>query len=251
MDTLTKMKFNLKNIRNEKIREIEVLKERRSLRRKIEESRRMNLYPIIAEIKLRSPVIGRISNNDPVELAKIFEKAGVCGISVLTDKNFDGKIDYLRDVKRTVKLPVLRKDFIVDEFQIYESYAYGADVILLITEILKDKTKEFVRISKKLGMEAIVEVHKKENLEYALKSKTNLIGINSRDLDTLKIDLDIIEKLIPEIPDDRIIIGESGINNKDDLRRIFSAGVDAVLIGTGIVTAENIEEKIQEFVKKK
>jgi len=128
------------------------------------------------------------------------EKGGACALSVLTDKYFDGKICYLRKVKQAVNIPVLRKDFIVDTFQLYESKGNGADAVLLIAALLKDKTAEYVDKTHELGMEALVEVHTQEDLQYALSSKANLIGINNRDLHTLKVELGTTEALAPRIP---------------------------------------------------
>lgn len=243
-------KFSLKTIKSEKLKEIQELKERRSLIQSIEKAKKNGLNPVIAEIKRESPSHGKIIDIDPVKAAIQMEKGGACAISVLTDKHFGGRIEDLRIVKNSVKIPVLRKDFIVDEFQIYESYAYGADVILMIASLLKEKTRNFVKISNNLGLETLVEIHDKKDLEFALNSGSRLIGINNRNLKTMKIDLGTTERLLPEIPEDRIVVSESGINDKKDMSRVLKAGVDAVLIGTSIMLAENIEEKVKVFVER-
>lgn len=242
-------KFGFNRIESEKLKEIRELKNKRSLIQSIKKAKKNGLNPVIAEIKRESPSYGKIRDVNPVEAAIKIEKGGACAISVLTDKHFGGRIDDLKAVKNSVKIPVLRKDFIVDEFQIYESYAYGADAILLIASLLKEKTETFVRISNNLGLECLIEIHDEEDLEFALDSGSGLIGINNRELKTLEIDLGTTEKLIHELPEDRIVVSESGINDRNDLRRVLIAGVDAVLIGTSIMVSKDIKKKVKEFVK--
>ncbi len=244
------MKFSFETIKDEKLDEIKVMKERRSLVSAIEEARGRGLAPVISEIKRQSPSRGKIRDIDPVEVAEQMEKGGACAISVLTDKYFDGSLDDLRRVREAVEIPLLRKDFIVDEFQLYQSYGAGADVVLLIVSLLRDKTKEFVGLTHGLGMEALVEVHSEDELMFALDSDARLIGVNNRDLKTLEIDLGTTESLASKIPKDRIIVSESGINNKGDLERVLVAGATAALIGTSIMQAGNIEEKVRGLVGK-
>ncbi|MBU4265893.1 MAG: indole-3-glycerol phosphate synthase TrpC [Candidatus Altiarchaeales archaeon] len=244
------MKFEFDKVGAEKAKEIENLKERRSLISAIEKARAEGRIPIIAETKKASPSSGRISEIEPKDAAKLFEKAGACAISVLTDKNFDGRICDLRQVKNSVSIPVLRKEFIVDEFQIYESHGNGADAILLIAKLLKEKTREFVDVANSLGMETLVEIHDEEDLEFAINSTSKIIGINNRDLKTMEIELGTTERLAPKIPADRIIVSESGILGREDLDRVLAAGAQAALIGTGIMKSENIEEKLREFIRK-
>lgn len=257
------MSFDFEKIRGEKTREIKILKERRSLVRAIEKVRKRGQVPIIAEIKRASPIKGKIREIDAVKAAIEMEKGGACAISVLTDKYFAGNLGDLLRVKEAVQIPVLRKDFIVDEFQIEQSYANGADVILLIVSLLKGKTKNFVERTHQLGMDALVEIHSEKEIKFALESGARLIGINNRDLKTFKVNLATTEKLIPKIPKDKflfrnfshseinnkIIVSESGINNKKDLARVMKAGADAALIGTCLMLDENIKEKVREFVK--
>lgn len=244
------MKFSFEAIKDEKLDEIKAMKERRSLISAIEEARGRGLIPVISEVKRQSPSRGRIRDADHVETARQMEEGGACAISVLTDKHFDGNLYDLRRVKEAVKIPVLRKDFIVDEFQLIQSYGAGADVVLLIVSLLKDKTKEFVELTNELGMEALVEVHSEDELMFALDSDVRLIGVNNRDLKTLEIDLGTTESLASKIPKDRIVVSESGINNKGDLERVLAAGATAALIGTSIMKAENIEEKVRRLVGK-
>ena len=243
------MKFNFENIAEEKLKEIKALKEKRSLISTIEETEGFGLIPVISEIKRRSPSRGKIRDVDLVKTARQMEKGGACAISVLTDKNFDGSLEDLKRVKEAVKIPVLRKDFIVDEFQIYQSYGAGVDAVLLIVSLLREKTMEFVELTHELGMEALVEIHNEDELEFALNSNARLIGINNRNLKTLRIDLGTTESLTKKIPKNRIIISESGIDDKKDLKRVLKAGVDAVLIGTSIMESDNIKGKVEEFVK--
>lgn len=243
------MSFDFGKMREEKTKEIKILKERRSLIAAIEKVRKRGQVPIIAELKRASPGLGKIREIDVAKAAIEMEKGGACAVSVLTDRHFGGKLGDLPRVKEAVQIPVLRKDFIVDEFQIKESYFAGADAILLIVSLLKEKTKEFVKKTHQLGMEALVELHSEKEIKFALDSGAKLIGINNRDLKTFKIDLATTEKLIPKIPRDKIIVSESGINNKKDLVRVMKAGAKAALIGTCLMRAENIKEKVREFVR--
>ncbi|MBN2013785.1 MAG: indole-3-glycerol-phosphate synthase [Candidatus Altiarchaeota archaeon] len=243
------MKFNIDAVRDEKLREVKALSERRSLISAIERAGEMGFNPVIAEVKKKSPSHGAIREVDPVEAAMQMEEGRACGISVLTDKHFDGKLCDLREVKKALKIPVLRKDFIVDEFQVYESYGAGADAVLLIASLLRGKTKQFVDLAHRLGMEALVEAHSEDELEIALDSGARLIGINNRDLRTLGIELGTTEDLAKKIPKNKIVVSESGIKTKDDMERLKKAGAKAFLIGTSIIMSENIKEKVMEFVK--
>jgi len=244
------MTFEFEKIGDEKSNEIEKLKERRSLISAIEKAKAEGRIPIIAETKRASPSAGRISEAEPREVAVLMERGGACAISVLTDKNFDGRICDLRQVKNSVNIPVLRKEFIIDEFQLYESYGNGADAVLLIAKLLKERTNEFVEIAHSLNLETLVEIHDEDDLKFAINSNSKLIGINNRDLKTLKVELGTTERLAQKIPKDRIIVSESGILTKEDLDRVLSSGASAALIGTGIMKSENIVEKVREFTKR-
>lgn len=244
------MKFVFEKIEQEKIDEIRELKETRSLIGAIEKARKEGKTPIIAEVKKKSPSRGKINAIEPTDASLSMERGGACAISVLTDKHFDGKICYLRQVKKAVNVPVLRKDFIADIFQLYESRGNGADAVLLIAALLKDKTTQYVDIAHELGMEALVEVHGAEDLEYALASGAKLIGINNRDLRTLKVELGTTTALAPRIPKDRIIVAESGIETAEDIKKLQKAGADAFLIGTTIMSSKDIKKKVEELTKK-
>jgi indole-3-glycerol phosphate synthase len=242
------MTFNFYKIRGEKTKEIKNLKEKRSLIAVIEKATEKGLVPIISEIKRASPGRGKIREVDIAKTALDMEKGGACAISVLTDRYFDGSLADLPKAKEAVKIPVLRKDFIVDEFQLEQSYISGADAILLIVSLLKDKTKKFVEKTHRLGMEAIVEIHSEKEIKFALDSGAKLIGINNRDLKVMKVDLATTEKLIQKIPGDKILVSESGIGSKKDLEIILKAGAKAALIGTSIMLSKNIKEKVEGFV---
>ncbi|MBN2251751.1 MAG: indole-3-glycerol-phosphate synthase [Candidatus Altiarchaeota archaeon] len=244
------MKFRFDKIAEEKEKEYRNLAGKRSLTAAIENAAKGNSIPVIAEVKRKSPSKGNIRDMEPAEAAKSMEKGGACAISVLTDGHFDGKICYLRQVKNAIKVPVLRKDFIVDFFQLYESRGNGADAVLLIASLLKEETKNFVNKTHELGMQALVEVRNETDLKYALDSRAKLIGINNRNLDTLKIDLRTTEKLAPNIPEDRIIVSESGIADKRDIERLLGCNVDCFLIGTQIMLAEDITGRVKELTKK-
>lgn len=205
---------------------------------------------IIAEIKRASPSEGLIRKDFNVaEIAKIYEEAGARAISVLTDKKFfQGKLDYINEAKKAVNLPILRKDFIIDEYQVYESRFYCADAILLIARILStEKINKFIRIAKKYNMDCLVEVHTEKELRKVLRTKAEIIGINNRNLDTLKVDLNITLKLVKLIPKNTIIVSESGFKSKEDIKKIKDK-VNAVLIGTAFMKARNIGEDIKELI---
>jgi len=201
---------------------------------------------IIAEIKKASPSAGVIAESfDPVAIAKDYQRAGVDAISVLTDQQFfRGKLNHLVDVRRTVSLPVLRKDFVIDKIQIAESAAAGADAILLIVASLDQK--QFVDLSEaaaKYQLDALVEVHTLAELDRALDADAQIIGINNRDLVTFDVDLSVTEKLSGQVPDEVVFVSESGIKTAEDVARIQACGVDAVLIGEALMRGElSIEE---------
>lgn len=201
-------------------------------------------FTLIAEIKKASPSEGIIDENaDVLVTAKQYKAAGVKVISVLTDKTFfHGDINYLPKVKDAVSLPILRKDFIIDEYQIYESRVYGADAILLIAGALSiQKLEKFIDLTHKLGMECLVEIHNKSDLKKILKiiNKIKVIGINNRNLDTLKTDLSVTENLIAKIPENKILISESGINDRKDVQRIRELGANGILTGTAIMKTKD------------
>ncbi|NLI58267.1 MAG: indole-3-glycerol phosphate synthase TrpC [Clostridium sp.] len=205
---------------------------------------------IIAEVKKASPSKGIIKEDfNPLEIAKKYSEEKVQAISVLTEKNFFlGDEDYLVKIRQNVALPILRKDFIIDLWQVYQSRCLGADAILLIVSILNDEElKKFQIVAEILGMQCLVEVHDREELERALESGAKIIGINNRNLKTFEVDLKTTEKLMNYIPHDRVVVSESGIKTQDDMRYLKDLGVNAVLIGETFMRADSINEKIKEF----
>lgn len=195
---------------------------------------------LIAEIKKKSPSRDVIRKNmNFLELACMFEKKGSAAISVLTDHTFfGGSLDMIPKIKQIVHIPILRKDFIIDPYQVYESRAHGADIILLIARILKKKLPSFVQLALKLGLQPLIEVHTNKEIMYiknAIKNNQGIIiGINNRDLDSFTIDMQTSLKLINKIPSSFIRIAESGIQNRRQLTTIKNAGFDGVLIGEGL-----------------
>ncbi|MDI6784495.1 MAG: indole-3-glycerol phosphate synthase TrpC [bacterium] len=206
---------------------------------------------LIAEIKKASPSAGIIrADFDPNQIAEIYQNSGANAISILTDeKFFSGKLEYLAEVKPKVSLPLLRKDFIIDEYQIYESAIAGADAILLIVAALDDtQLRDFAQLAQKeVGLYALVEVHNQQELDRALKIEPEILGINNRDLQTFRVDLETTERLVKEIPKDCIIVSESGLKTRDDVLRMQSIGVDALLIGETLMKSQNISMKIKEL----
>jgi indole-3-glycerol phosphate synthase len=207
---------------------------------------------LIAEIKRASPSKGMLNPDlDAVELAKTYARCGAKAISVLTEENyFLGSRQDLEAVKNALpSVPVLRKDFILEPYQLYESRAWGADAILLIVAILDDsELKELITVSHKLGMHCLLEVHDKDELKRAIKGDAQLIGINNRNLDTLEVDINVTKELRPLVPPGRLVVSESGIKNRDDIEKLKAWGVDAALIGEALVTAEDVPAKIKELI---
>jgi len=208
---------------------------------------------LIAEVKKASPSKGIIRQDfDPVAIASIYCRSGAAAISVLTEeKYFLGKLEYLRDIKNIPGnyLPLLRKDFLHDPYQIYEARAWGADAVLLIAAILTPtRLKELLLLATELGMAALVEVHNEKELETALNLEVRIVGINNRDLNTFKVDLNTTFRLKPLIPDNIIVVSESGIHTRDDVLKIKTLGINAVLIGEALMTARDIQGRIQELL---
>ncbi|KAF5415285.1 MAG: Indole-3-glycerol phosphate synthase [Candidatus Methanogaster sp.] len=196
-----------------------------------------NRIPVIAEVKPGSPTTDKreITPDDAARIAQEMEAAGAVAISVLTEPAFfNGSIENLFAVRRAVSIPVLRKDFIIDEKQIYE---IESDLILLIAGILGNDLERFVDLALTCGIEPLVEVHDESELSDALNTETNIIGVNNRNLNTLTVDLLTSEHLIPSIPDDRIIISESGTRGPSDAVRMIQVGADAILVGTAVMDA--------------
>ena len=212
----------------------------RSLRRALQ--RDDGRLSLIAEVKKASPSAGVIAISfDPVEIARNYAHAGAEAISVLTDEPFfQGHLDHLRQVRAAVGVPILQKDFILDEVQILEAVAAGADAILLIVAALTQKELiKFLAVAATYQLDALVEVHSMPELERALKTDAEIIGINNRNLATFEVDLGVTEKLSEEVPREIVLVSESGIRNAADLARIKASGVNAVLIGEALMRAQN------------
>ncbi|UJF36178.1 indole-3-glycerol phosphate synthase TrpC [Paenibacillus hexagrammi] len=216
--------------------------------------RRNRSMGLIAEVKKASPSKGLIrSDFEPVALAQAYERAGADCISVLTDVDyFQGSNDYLSAVRKAVNVPLLRKDFTIDVKQIYEARMIGADAILLIAAILTtSKMKEFLALASDLGLDALVEVHNREELERALELDTQLIGINNRNLKTFVTDLHTTEELISMIPKGKTVVSESGISSKADMTYLEQIGSHAVLIGEHFMRQPVVEQAVYDLMGEK
>ena len=208
---------------------------------------------LIAEVKKASPSKGVIREDfDPVAIARICEESGASCISVLTEnKYFLGRLEYLAELRKSVGLPLLRKDFIIDEYQIYETRAAGADAILLISACLeKQQMEDYLGIAKQLDLDALVESHTYKELDKALHAGAMFVGINNRDLMTFKVDLRTTLDLIKDILDDHIVVSESGIRTRDDVVQLQQAGVDAILVGETLMREKDIGKKVKELLGK-
>jgi indole-3-glycerol phosphate synthase len=206
-----------------------------------------NPINVIAEVKRSSPSKGALAHiSDPVSLAQQYQEGGAAVVSVLTERRrFNGTLEDLIAVRQGVSIPILRKDFMVDEYQFYEARAVGADCVLLIVAALsKNQLKDYYDLSKELGMAALVEVHTHQELEDALAIDPRIVGINARNLKTLDIDLEAFDQLIPEIPHDVIAVAESGISTNTEVRRAHAAGARAILVGETLVKSGNPAETI-------
>lgn len=206
---------------------------------------------IIAEIKKASPSQGVIKEDfNPIEIARLYEAGGAAAISVLTDeKFFQGNLKYLMDVKKSVTLPVLRKDFIVDAYQIYEARFAGADAILLIAALLsKEEIQFFLDLAQEMCMDCLVEVHAEAELQKVLQTSATIIGINNRDLATFKIDLETTGRLMSMIPDEKIIVSESGIKSRTEIVKLFKMGINAILVGETLMKSHDIPAKLHELL---
>lgn len=207
----------------------------------------------ICEVKKASPSKGVIAEDFPyVEIAKDYERGGASAISVLTEPYyFQGSDAYFREIRQAVSLPMLRKDFVVDEYMIYEAKAMGADAVLLICAILDDEQlATFYRLADELGMTALVETHDSDELNRALTIGARVIGVNNRDLRDFTVDLNHSIRYRREVPEDVIFLSESGIRTKEDLDRLEENRVDGVLIGETMMRAENREQAVRDFINR-
>ena len=214
--------------------------------------RRASGIALIAEVKKASPSRGVICPNlDPVRIAKEYEAAGASCLSVLTDeKFFQGSLDYLRRIRAAVKLPLLRKDFIIDERQILEAIEWGADAILLIVAILTDAQLNFFHsLAIEAGLAVLVEVHDEEELNRALKISPALLGVNNRNLKNFNVDLVTTENLAPRIlKGGSLLVAESGIHTRADVERVQKCGAGAILVGESLVKQGDIGAKVRELI---
>tara|TARA_B100000315_G_scaffold121917_1_gene111777 strand:- start:4519 stop:5325 length:807 start_codon:yes stop_codon:yes gene_type:complete len=207
---------------------------------------------LIAEVKKASPSRGQLRLDfDPVQLARAYAGNGAAAISVLTDARFQGELDHIVRIKEagaSLRAPVLRKDFIFDPYQVYETRAAGADALLLIVAILSpQQLKSLLGLSQELWMQCLVEVHDEGELRVALDAGAEVIGINNRDLRTFDTDLAVTERLAPLVPRGKIVVSESGIGSREHLLRLTRIRVDAVLVGEALVTALDVAAKVREF----
>jgi len=230
------------------LRELESITIVSKFRKEITKEHQINL---IAEIKKASPSRGVLRKHfDPEEIASIYKMNGAAALSVLTEEKFFlGSLEHIKRIKHTVNLPILRKDFIIDPYQIYESRACGADAILLIADILSDEEiLDFYSLATKIGLDAVVEVHNDEDLKKALRIDPKIIGINNRDLHNFNVDLNVTERLIKFIPKEKIVISESGIKSHEDIMFLKSIGVKAFLVGEAFMLATDIGAKVSELL---
>ena len=220
----------------------------RDFREAISTQGRINL---IAEIKFASPSTGIIREGvDAVTLGRGYEGAGAAAISLVTDKRFfGGDLEDLPRLKKSTHLPILRKDFIIDGIQLKESFLYGADAVLLIARILsREQLQELLVISRELGLASLTEVHDGHDLEKAIDCGADIIGINNRDLDTLKVDLSTTIELAPRVAERHVVVSESGITNGRDIQLLKRSGVRAFLVGTSILKSDDVAKKTRELV---
>lgn len=207
---------------------------------------------IISEIKKASPSKGIIKEDfDPVKIAKVYDEINIDAVSVLTEKQFfKGNDEYIEMVKKVNSKPILRKDFIIDEYQIFQAKAIGADAVLLIASILEDNIKKFYNLAKELGLQCLTEVHNERELDTALCAGCDIIGINNRDLRDFTVNLKTTEKLIKHIPKDTIVVSESGIKTSEDIKYLRSLGVNAVLIGETFMRNIDSIQEVKNFILK-
>jgi indole-3-glycerol phosphate synthase len=207
-------------------------------------------YRIIAEVKKASPSKGIIREDfDPLSIAQAYERGGASAISVLTEPHyFQGDLEYLAGIRRYVGIPLLRKDFIVTKYQLVEALVYGADFVLLIAAALsKKELKELLNYTRHLGMEALVEVHDKADLIKAIYAGADIIGINHRNLQTFEMDMELCHKLIPLIPNGKVIVAESGIYEHKQLEELHKIGVDAFLVGESLMRSDDEEKALRKL----
>jgi indole-3-glycerol phosphate synthase len=222
---------------------------RRDFRKAISDPHRINL---IAELKKASPSEGIIRENfQPLRLAALLEYAGAAALSILTETRFfKGRPSYLKTVRQVTQIPILRKDFILDEYQLYESKVLEADAVLLIASLLtEDELSGFIGRAKELGLEALVEVHTEEDVKKAVDAGAEVMGVNNRNLETLEVDVHRAERLLKHIPKEATVVVESGFKGHEELLKYKSLGIHAFLVGTSLMKAEDVVTKLHELLK--
>lgn len=206
---------------------------------------------LIAEVKRKSPSRGvMLEQVDPAELAKSYENAGARAVSILTDAEFfNGSFEDLAAVRESISLPCLQKDFLIDEYQLYEARVRGADAILLIVRILSDQQlHDYLELARALGLSVLTETHCADEIERAIKAGAHIIGINNRDLDTLEVDINTTMELRKVVPGGYILVSESGIRTREHVLMLEDGGIDAILVGETLVTSGNPRNKIRELI---
>jgi indole-3-glycerol phosphate synthase len=217
----------------------------------ISELRAAQDIALIAEVKKASPSAGLIrADFHPVEIASTYADAGATCLSCLTDESFfQGHLNFLTEIRQHVSLPIMRKDFLLDRYQILEARVAGADCVLLIAECLNDcQMRDLYFYASELGMDSLIEIYDPENLERVLKLEPELIGVNNRNLKTMVTDLCHTIDLAPQIPDSCLLIGESGIRTRDDVERLIRAGVRGILVGETLMRQDDIAAKVRELL---
>ncbi len=251
---ISKIKRELVREKKSKIPLAEIKKKPFSEKRAFYEtfSERFPLKPkIIAEVKKASPSKGILREAfDPLRIARIYEDNGASAISVITEEQyFQGSLEYLKNIRSVSRLPLLRKDFIVDEYEIFEAKAYGADCVLLISEMLdRSQIKDYLAICREIGLDQLIEVHGESAYEKLADLSGYLLGINNRDLESLKIDVSNGLNLLKKIPPYQPVIIESGIEEKELIKKYLLAGVSGFLIGTSFMVAEDIASRLKDFL---
>lgn len=208
---------------------------------------------LIAEVKKASPSKGVIRQDfDPVRIAGTYEESGAACLSVLTERKFfQGSLGYLDEIRRSVSLPLLRKDFIIDEYQIFEARAAGADAVLLIAACLdRRQLEDYLSLAEGLGLDVLVESHTGKELDRTLLAGARIVGINNRDLTSFAVSLQTTFDLLREIPGDRVVVSESGITTREDVVKLEQAGVDAVLVGESLMREKDVGKKVKELLGK-
>lgn len=204
---------------------------------------------LIAEIKPRSPSAGELIADSPLEIADLYAKSDSDVISVLTDAEyFGGSNDLLKEVRARVPQAILRKDFIIDEYQVYETFLLPADAFLLIASILtENELANLLKLGSSLGLDALVEVHDEKEIEKALRAGAHILGINNRDLKTFSTDIAVTEQLMKKMPKGTYVVSESGIGTPEDVKRVRKCGISGILVGTSVLQSDNPIKKINEL----